>query len=64
MRTATTADTGETKLRRIAYCTIVLAVFHLVGETFYTLRCGQTALGYLPDVVAVGLLLLGSVAAL
>ena len=64
MRTASTADTGETKLRRIAYCTIVLAVFHLAAETFYTLRYGQTALGYLPDVVAVGLLLVGSVEAL
>ena len=64
MRSASTVDNRERKLRRIAFCTIALAVFHLVAETFYTLRYGQTALGYLPDVVAVGLLLLGSVAAL
>ena len=64
MKTASTADTGERKLRRIAFCTIVLALFHLGAETFYTLRYGQTALGYLPDIVAVGLLLGGSVAAL
>ena len=64
MKTASTADTGERKLRRIAFCTIALALSHLVAETFYTLRYGQTALGYLPDVVAVGLLLAGSVAAL
>ena len=64
MRTASTADNRERKLRRIAFCTIALAVFHLAAETFYTLRYGQTALGYLPDVVAVGLLLVGSVEAL
>jgi len=64
MKTASTTDTGERKLRRIAFCTIVLALFHLGAETFYTLRYGQTALGYLPDIVAVGLLLGGSVAAL
>ena len=64
MKTASTTDTGERKLRRIAFCTIVLAIFHLGAETFYTLRYGQTALGYLPDVVAVGLLLVGSVEAL
>ena len=64
MKTASTADNRKRKLRRIAFCTIVLAVFHLAAETFYTLRYGQTVLGYLPDVVAVGLLLAGSVAAL
>ena len=64
MRSASTVDNRERKLRRIAFCTIALAVLHLVAETFYTLRYGQTALGYLPDVVAVGLLLAGSVAAL
>ena len=63
-RTASTADNRERKLRQIAFCTIALAVFHLAAETFYTLRYGQTALGYLPDVVAVGLLLVGSVEAL
>ena len=64
MRSASTVDNRERKLRRIVFCTIALAVFHLVAETFYTLRYGQTALGYLPDVVAVALLLAGSVAAL
>ena len=64
MSTANTVGNGEKKLRRIAFCTIVLAVFHLSAETFYTVRYGQTALGYLPDIVAAGLLLVGSVAAL
>lgn len=64
MKTANTVGNGEKKLRRIAFCTILLAVFHLSAETFYTVRYGQTALGYLPDIVAAGLLLVGSVAAL
>ena len=64
MRTANTVGNGERKLRRIAFCTIVLAFFHLSAETFYTVLYGQTALGYLPDIVAAGLLLVGSAAAL
>ena len=51
-------------IRWIALVSIAIAVFHLLAETVYTLRYGQTVAGYLPDLVAVGLLLVGGIVAL
>ena len=39
--------------------TIVIAVVHLTLETAVTLKFGQTFTGYLPDLIAVTLLLVG-----
>lgn len=39
--------------------TIVIAVVHLTLETAFTLKFGQTFTGYLPDLIAVTLLLVG-----
>ena len=39
--------------------TIVIAVVHLTLETAVTLKFGQTFTGYLPDLIAVALLLVG-----
>ena len=39
--------------------TIVLAVAHLMLEILFTVKFGQTFAGYVPDLIAVALLLIG-----
>jgi hypothetical protein len=38
---------------------MVIAVVHLTLETLFTIKFGQTFTGYLPDLIAVALLLIG-----
>ena len=38
----------------------MIAILHFTLETFYTLRFGQTVAGYLPDLIAVSLLVVGA----
>lgn len=38
---------------------MVIAVVHLTLETYFTVKFGQTFTGYLPDLIAVALLLVG-----
>ena len=40
--------------------TIMIAILHFTLETLYTFRFGQTVPGYLPDLVAVSLLVVGA----
>ena len=40
--------------------TIMIAILHFTLETLYTLRFGQTVAGYLPDLIAVSLLVVGA----
>ena len=46
-------------LHQFSVLTIVIAVIHLTLETAFTLKFGQTFTGYLPDLIAVTLLLVG-----
>ena len=46
-------------LHQFSVLTIVIAVVHLTLETAFTLKFGQTFTGYLPDLIAVALLLVG-----
>ena len=46
-------------LHQFSVLTIVLAVVHLTLETMFTVKFGQTFTGYLPDLIAVALLLVG-----
>ena len=46
-------------LHKCSVLTIVLAVVHLMLETLFTLKFGQTFAGYVPDLIAVALLLIG-----
>jgi len=46
-------------LHPFSVLTIVIAVVHLTLETAFTLKFGQTFTGYLPDLIAVALLLVG-----
>ena len=39
--------------------TVVIALVHLTLETLFTVKFGQTFAGYLPDLIAVALLLVG-----
>ena len=47
--------------KRFAFMTLLLAFLHLVVELAYTFKVGQHFLGLLPDLVADGLLVWGSV---
>ena len=38
----------------------MIAILHFTLETLYTLRFGQTVAGYLPDLIAVSLLVVGA----
>ena len=49
----------DSLLHRISLLTIVIAVVHLTLETLFTIKFGQTFTGYLPDLIAVALLLIG-----
>lgn len=46
-------------LHQFSVLTIVIAVVHLTLETYFTVKFGQTFTGYLPDLIAVALLLVG-----
>ena len=46
-------------LYRFSIFTIFIALIHFSLETLYTLRFGQTIVGYLPDLIAVALLITG-----
>ena len=46
-------------LHPFSVLTMVIAVVHLTLETAFTLKFGQTFTGYLPDLIAVALLLVG-----
>jgi hypothetical protein len=49
----------DSLLHRISLLTMVIAVVHLTLETLFTIKFGQTFTGYLPDLIAVALLLIG-----
>lgn len=49
----------ESFIRFFARLTIVLAVVHFTLETFYTFRFGQLFVSYLPDYVAIALIIFG-----
>ena len=38
----------------------MIAILHFTLETLYTFRFGQTVAGYLPDLIAVSLLIVGA----
>ena len=46
-------------LHPFSVLTMVIAVVHLTLKTAFTLKFGQTFTGYLPDLIAVALLLVG-----
>jgi hypothetical protein len=49
----------DSLLHRISLLTMVIAVVHLTLETLFTIKFGQTFTGYLLDLIAVALLLIG-----
>ena len=51
---------SENFLTNFCRFTITIAILHFTLETLYTLRFGQTVLGYLPDLIAVSLLVVGA----
>ena len=49
----------DSLLHRISLLTMVIAVVHLTLDILFTIQFGQTFTGYLPDLIAVALLLIG-----
>ena len=49
----------DSLLHKFSLLTMVIAVVHLTLETYFTVKFGQTFTGYLPDLIAVALLLVG-----
>ena len=47
-----------------AILTIVLALVHFAGETYYHFAFGQTFLGYFIDLIAISLMLIAAIASL
>ena len=47
-----------------AILTIVLALIHFAGETYYHVAIGQTFLGYFIDLIAISLMLIAAIASL
>jgi len=49
----------DSLLHKLSLSTMAIAVVHLTLETLFTVKFGQTFTGYLPDLIAVALLLVG-----
>ena len=43
----------DSLLHKLSLLTMVIAVVHLTLETYFTVKFGQTFMGYLPDLIAV-----------